>query len=314
MNNESLSEMTRAQLKKIISDERLPIIVRKSNGDDYLIRRIIEERAKNAPVVKMEKREVETPIIESGDNHMHDEDIPKAKKPIVPIFIGCQDSSIVKVVTDFMLAENFENNDSNDYDIVIMGEEMLNGAVQTYFFNRLDKDNQDILNKQRSDELLRKTTLLKAMDVEGFLRHYLNNKTGEITFTPNTLEVAMETGLKKKISGKEVRDVIDLFTALDFAQPTELNVPYNKQRYKFTFGEADRLINTNHLIYQANEQIQQLQNQIEMLNINKQILESNIAELNAKNETIDNGENNNRLVQSGVEQLSDAGAPEVSTE
>ena len=315
-----LTKMSRDELKAVIKAEKLGIKVHKSWSDAELVERVEEARAlktntseePETPVVKMSER------INPADNGNGDDGqtLDKPQKQIVPIFIGCQNPEIIRLLSVQLINDKGVQNDLNtDFDIVVMGQEVLESAVNQYFFSRLEKDNQDNYFKKRNDELLKAATLKKAIELEQFMRHYLNLKSGaDFTFTPTQLKLGASAGLRKELSNKEVREVVDLLSVFDFIQPTELNAPYIKQHYKFTFSDHDMLQNTKWLVEQAKKQQEQISDQLLMLQTNMQILENNIANPPNNNAKTEDGQNNNGLVQSGVAELPDAGASEQAVE
>lgn len=310
-----LSEMTIPELLEHAYLSGYPDFKKlKGEKKEDMLKRITElpNTAIIQPTTEEGAREIETPVVQMGERKAPAEGNTPAKQ-IVPIFIGCQSPDVVKMITDYLLKNNADisDNATTDFDIVIMGQEVLESSVNQYFFGRLEKDNQNAYLRQRQDEQLRNATLKKAIDLQQFMQHYLNTKQTDFTFSPTQLKYAASAGLRKEISNSELREVIDLLSVYDFIQPTLLNKPYIKQLYKFTFSDHDMLKNTVWLEVQAKEQIQGLHDQLLMLQTNRQILENKIQlpsaiPINA-DQTDTDGQNNNGLVQSGTEQLSDAG-------
>lgn len=275
-----------------------------------------KQRVTKAKVVKLEKldgsqlsKDASVEELVDDVKHLQDEAFDEVK-PIVPLFVGCADFTMIKKISDYLAtAEDTPEQSQNNYEIVVMGKEVLAKSIETFMFQRMDVlEQQDILKRQRNENVRVQFTS-QAIDLREMMLNYLDIKTTEgsisMVFTPSNLRNAFLTERGKDLSNKELRDVIDALSIYNLISPTLVDVPYIKQQYQFTINTEAQLLNTDKLIIDIDKTIAEAQYKRQMLETNKTLLANQL--INEQSTQNQDG-NNNRPLSTGSGEL-----PEVDT-
>lgn len=217
---------------------------------------------------------------------------------LVPVFIGCQDPKMIDQISKFVVGiDPALLTSGKDYTVVVMSREVLEGSVSTWFFQQLNQEQQQKIIKQQNDTQLQKTARNTAMQLDTALRTYLGipkategDEPYPYTFKYNELKHAVKVVMRKDLSNKQIRELIDFMTLHNVLQPCDINAKFNNQTWEFTFDDLALLENVEALESQVEQQIATLQNQQAMLRSNRELIEKRLEEIKTHKEDESNNQ------------------------
>jgi hypothetical protein len=207
----------------------------------------------------------------------------------LPIFIGCNEPRIVKILDDLI---NDAKQSSNEEYTALAGCELavINPAIQEklnqqYIYSVLDQDRQKQIQEVQINEVEKSKALDSAKLLCNILslaekgRNYQKDNLG-IFFNKKLIKSSIESVKRKSISNKEVDQLVEFLSIHNFINPVDLEAKPHLRNWMFTFTPKDLLENTLRLQSEVTKQIEILKHEFNSLDQNVKVYEEQISREN----------------------------------
>lgn len=187
-------------------------------------------------------------LVDKLEEKIHDEveNQKAAEQEYYPLFIGTPKVEALEAVL-----EKLKNMEGFNFEIVVMSRETLTASVQNWFFERMRPDEQKRILAIKNDNAKREEALKLATELkEYFCVSLLPDDYFEESFRMYELKsyfrkdrTILSEGKhqNRKLSTKDVREIMDFLNTYGFLTPTTTEQNFEKQRWIVTVDTTDRL-------------------------------------------------------------------------
>lgn len=188
----------------------------------------------------------------------------------IPIFIGCNNPDVIKAFDEYLssnqLLSDKLSNSSEKFELAVISPSIQEKLTMNYAMSLFDIEKQKQIREVQSNEAERS----KARETAILLKNILTEHLGEFkTFNKQVAKEAIETLKKRKISNRELDNLIEFVSIHNLIQPIDFNEKPFKRQFQFTLTSEDLMKSTELLQNSITSKINELQSQFNLLEQNR---------------------------------------------